>query len=690
MSTRRGFSLVEMMVIITILGIVMYSVSDSLSGIFRSTKLIDQKQQVQAFENLINLNMGNSVACRAALGIARDASGILINADAANPDQAYRVIAKNLLPSATVSALPEISVPRLTMSGSVYTFDGTQGDQDMVYKSMAIKFKGKPNDGAPDIYPAALLFQIEKKNPANSAGPAIFTRSVEMNLQLVDHPSGTNGSMKQIADCFTVLGGTSKGDQMCTELGGRWLQGNPPSSYMPKNRCTMSGELQLAVNEAPEGIPLAGGSNADGERIEECFYTNSAGTVAVYACPGGSGNRRGYRCSFSMANKAWQQRFYPGGGPNPNNTIYKTCDKGVKVSLRSPTVQTISMRQELQEGFQTTFTDAHLDEQDRLSAVTGCQTSYDLEYFSPCINVTNADGARSGIVGSCIYARGIKLSGTTQAQMNAYLLSEGLTAGSVDVNNYTGWIQVSIARSPYNPTVSGNVKPMLREARGKACFNVTLNTSVEAANLTVDTTSTAETTELHEQPTAIKQCLYTAPATETSGSGAAPAYGYGPVANAPAMRSTIFTCNNTPMGGSGGSNHEIPWAWTGQVLGTPNLVAGTCWYFKDVKVATYHVGAPANAMPTSFNTLQYPVTMTPSSSWVVKSYWTGWVYLTAALADAKFRPQDGNYVASATPPTSGSLYTIIDVAMNPLAGGAASYPKTAITGYPCNMGIRTQ
>ena len=544
---------------------------------------------------------------------------------------------------------------------------------------------------------------IEIESPAYNSQR---THVIENPLLLVLGANPANNGNTQLVQSCVHSTGASEHRETCAGMGGRWLEATEPGTHMPRPRCSFGASLELLETELPNGIPDDGSRLATGERVDECYYRPYAintqtgqvnrsafqPTVRTYACNSIVGNRRAYRCSYSMNMRRWTIQLWDQG--QPNGQPLHICTAGVRVSQRDQSIVTLNWDEPISVAYpqpnptpQNSQNDiTAFREIDRLKSVTRCKYLEDQERHYVCAQASNEASALEGKGGSCIFVRNAKLffgtdsgSTTRRSWVDTY---NGLNSDHpINVNSYTGWIYVMTERqrTPFTRIESGIRKWKMHEGSGIPCFQVEVDTNLgtesglahsgphpESASVASDVRSLdggfpslsfpnlaqlgylniqpAQLTQLYQEPARIKQCLHVGTMHDsTRGQSAGVVEPYNP--NSSVMQ--VLDCDNSaldPYLGSGDPHRDLP----------ESVTAGSCLFVRNVRLSNSYT----------------PNTQT----------YTGWVRfiapipsaLTSAIGTAQPYVTD-YYVPSLTPPMRGYLQ------------GQWSPTLSAL---PCNGGIR--
>ncbi len=575
---EAGVGLVELLIAVGIMSVLILIVSEFFSNMFKGVRAVDVKTQSQDLGAVLRMSMAKPESC----------SGIMELTKIPNPTE-FNLSDYDaaIVSGGTDFILP---IPELTTGGVIYKAGTEYGDLKLVDLSLKI---GKPTVavGSPlaPSYENIVTLSIPLKIKRGQS-PGISQYLVRLPMRVTVERDTVNNKAR-IVGCNSE---TPVGDPhvVCTDLGGRWLDG----VYMPKARCNMSSDILLAINELPDGIPDQGGANANGERIESCFYQRPADSrILEYICANSWGLRKGPRCSYDKIKHQWGVNYFNASGLPYR--LMMNCAQGVKVSLHTPDTGFLQVDDPLYLAYQDTppadwdpgmaFS---LADQDHLDSVTQCQNLPDIETYVKCNNA--GDNGRLGVKGSCVYVTGIRIAGAGYiTRINTYNKENGT---SLNPNSYTGWINVLVPRA-FLYTKYGTVKnTFISEATGQPCFRVQTGLADDSGLLGPPAQPLAS--DVIADPSLVGQCVAQAKARET----VSPL-----VPGAPAMREETFSCDNSDV--------------TADSLGLGDLNAQQCWFMKGVSL---------NTMGTTYD---------------------GWVFLQKDLPAGKFNFNTDSQLA----PTAG-------------------------------------
>jgi|GEM_PF-1484205 len=611
---QSGFGIAEILVAMVGLGILIMGFTQFMTSTQKGMKQLDAKGEGQNFQTTARLALAHQDKCTAALGL-----------DEASANSQVKMTIGDL----SGSSIYTKAIPSLTLLGKSYSVGTEEGM--LKVSSINLIVNQRPASEIAQTgtgFVSKIRVEFLPVNTSLKQLPAVAETTILLNAKA---DGATAASNVWGTSCYADSSADPK--KMCEQLGGRWLR-NPDRSksattdaptywiasgdpdwtdhYMPAERCSLAGEIVLASNEAPVGIPIKGGSNALGERVETCFY-ESAGKVQSYKCPGGSGTRTGHRCIFDPESRQWQRRYFNGKGVRTAH-IYAICSKGVKISMASPETETLSFDEPLETAWSESWAGDVTKYWDHLNTVEFCVKNPDNDNPVRCINPDNPEGALAGKTGACVWVKNSKPVGATAATLAKFDPPQN-TAGP-----YTGWglIQSSTQAAP--GITAGAKTGNLRVARVTPCHTVRVNTAayVDPSLTLSDISSQAASVpalNLETTPDLVKQCVYQAPATVGG-----------------AIEKTVYSCNNE------GLNDKPIEDWVGVGTDPTILGKGHCWYFEDVRIAGY--------MPGTGAVQTYPgvaTSFTAATGAAGRTY-TGWVYMEGALADNKYRQKSGTNV----------------------------------------------
>lgn len=501
-------SIVAVMVASAIAMTLIAALTTFLNNVQKGTRGVDLKLKSQDFGSIIRYSVAKPDNCKVALNL--DAEPIKIET------------AKLPVKSGTYT----YPLPTLVLTNKVFNVGVVEGPLKVT--DLSLIFPPALPSGE---FIATLNVSLAAVAGAQGFGASQFAHSIPLQVSVEK-----DGTLTIVKSCY--LQNSIDGQATCDGLGGRWLEG----SYMPKNRCSMSAELNLASNEGPDGIPTNGETSVKGERADECYYQPEGGiNVQTYSCPGITGTLGGARCHFDAKSKSWG--IWSFDGNNKPIWRYVDCTKGVRISSRAPSVATLAWNQELHEAYGETSYD-YLKEIDRLHTVKRCKFAPDLDQWFDCSNSRTPDDALQGKVGSCVFVRGVDLSGFA-----GYIMRHNDMCGSAPnckiLNNgrdYTGWIRVASPRfTSLQVPAAGRIEPLLKEATGYPCFLTEVDKNVYNDPRLDDPTDDPPTEALATQPSNIKQCIMELGAYEKQ-------LPLGlTMASAPAKRRTVIPCVNDAL-----------------------------------------------------------------------------------------------------------------------------------------------
>ncbi len=576
MEKKGGFSLIEAIIALAILGMGAMYVNQSMQLSMKSAKSIDYKSDFQNFGTILRYNLFKPLNCAGALELS---------------DHPI-IFDKSSLPTGgTPLTLP---ISEINISNKKYSAGVAEGQLKVVSMSLIL-----PKPLASGDVVGTLAVELTPRIAGQVVGGMGFTQQIPVYLTLED--SGT--TQKSVKSCYSQDSGSSgDAEAMCKDLGGTWLTGD----YMPKDRCNLSPELMLAVNELPNDIPANGEIGAtNGARIESCYYQPAGdSTVYTYPCSASWGKfGASERCRFDKVNKSWGLWYYTGNTPTDLGFL---CSKGVKVTNQAPSTVYLPAQHPLSEAFGMT-TLSFKEEQDRLQSVRRCRYSPNSDLWYDCTNVTKINGALDGQEGSCIYARGINV--TAQAyDVDTFNKTCGTNTDCKikNLKSYTGWIHVETARQSYVATVGMKNRPVIQEAQGTICYTAEIDLNRQPVSDLSAATTAAPSIDLRNTPSRVGRCVHTTNSAESF-----PVLGL-QVQTPPATRSTEFVCDNLKINTNGPKQF------------VKTLKEGSCWYFKDgdkppgLAMVGYHEGSNSTA---DLGAVQY----------TNNSLGNGWVYLMSPL-----------------------------------------------------------
>lgn len=596
LKNKSGFGIAEILVAMVALGILITGFTQFMTSSQRGMKQLDVKGEGQNFQTTTRLALAHQDKCTAALGL-----------DDALANSKVKMKVSDLVGTGTYS----YSLSSLSLLGKTYAVGSLEGQLKVTSIQVNLAQKAASEIA---VTGTGFIGKVRVEFLPNNSSLAQLPYVAETPILLNAKADGVNDSSNVWGiNCYSES--TIDPQKMCEQLGGRWLRnpdgtktattdtptfwdksGDPDwaSHYMPVERCTMAGDLFLASNEAPVGIPIKGGTNDLGERVESCFY-QASGKIQTYLCPGGSGTRAGYRCIFDESARQWQRRYFKAGQTKPTSTIYATCTKGVKISLANPETETLSFNEPLETAWNENWSGDVTKYWDHLNTVVQCNKDPSNDKPVSCINLADPEGALQGKAGACIYVSSSQPVGATLSILQKFEPSQSLAAKS-----YTGWGIVY----PYTPSAPGvsASKGNLRVARVTPCNTVTVNTSAYVDPGLTAPDASAPAPGLENTPEQVQQCIYQADGT-VSGQ----------------TEKTVYSCDNTNL------NNVAQADWVGTGAGAPKLAKGNCWYFEDARISTYMPGGVGAQIQSS-----------PLNSYVTSKNYTGWVYMEGALSDSQF------------------------------------------------------
>ena len=684
--SQSGFGITELLVAMGILGIIVVGFSQFMTSSQVSLKQMDLKGETQNLQTLMRLSLTKSEQCKQALGLADTLTASKV---------------KETYSNMTGTGSQKISLNEITLVGKTYRVGESDKNFTVTEINLLIEKKAASDFPATGTSFIAKL-QIAAK-PVN-ASVRQYGHNSEATLLIDFKTQGVLATSQVWAEsCYSES--LMDPEKTCADLGGRWLRGpdagkngtSDPSSFagdpdyarhhIPSPRCELSGDIQLRQNEAPVGIPVRGGMNTEGERVEECYYSQS-GFVRTYLCPSGSGNRAGHRCVFDENAQQWQRRYFiTGGAMTALRSTDLRCDKGVKVSPRSPTSELLTFSDDLGVAYSISSV---TDEQywDRLSSVESCVLDPQNDKPVKCENPTNPEGALRGAARTCAYVKNSLPLGTASVlgSFDPVLSTTSTFAG--------GWVYV-------HPSHTGalsytGTSTRLRNPRGQPCVSVIVNTSNFNDPGLSGPDFSPPTSVLADAPDRVKQCLVQATdkinnATKrqivyTCDNSALPPWSSGGYNEW--LGSIIYdhdddgcahtsNCKNGQTNGMGGTfswvdhpdydatDNPKPIGTKGQ--GVPLLQKGSCWYFDRVRLSTF---ANGTIVPKAQLAASTSIVVASASllNWNRTWMYTGWVWMNGTLPDSKFQHKAG---ADATLQDKGMLT-----------------PVTQIPGIPCSGGVR--
>jgi hypothetical protein len=575
------------------MGILAVGFASTFSNMFKNSKAVDLKGQTQDFATEVRLAITSPNACSIALGLR------------AGDTPAVSPFLASQAPAA--GSFLQLPVSSLNLGGSTYAV-GT-AYQDMKVKSLLLVL---PHEIEPNSYVATFQVSLERKSGVNASGPSVYGDSFPVLLTTETDPS--NSSKLRIKSCYADS--EFKAEKGCAELGGRWLTGDNVNYFMPKSRCNMTKDIELAVNEAPKydggAVPLVGESNSDGERVSECYYqasgSDSSLGIQTFICSGRTG---GWRCAFNKNERQWKVVKI-----NSSGAVTKTkrlCDKGVTVSTRQEGTTNLDWFEDINQAFDASdanlnFSGSALIEAKRefMTTVSRCHTDPLQETWNTCTNTSQEAAAIEGAPNSCQFVSGVKLTGdSTSAKVARYNSTKDADMPTMDKNSYTGWVYVSKKR-----TVKAGT-PKVAEATGIPCFEVEINQALEphlvdssdggsawltpafdpggTTSPTLTTAPTGSTVTPWNQPWNVARCLF------SKSDDAAP--------------HQAFMCKN-----------GVSQVFKSGILSTLKTAAGACWYVNNTYISGYYPKGTGKPKYSGWVYMQgdFPTSMTIDSTYAMK------------------------------------------------------------------------
>ncbi|MCM2324097.1 MAG: prepilin-type N-terminal cleavage/methylation domain-containing protein [Oligoflexia bacterium] len=582
---KKGFSLVELLVVVGLLGIVALGTASLLTHNMNAQRGISLKSEVQTTAGQVRLMMATSAGCKKVFSVGTP------NA----PDFSISALPTTTLPSAVEFDLGSITTDTLgaTLSPGTAVVPGLALD--------TIKLIVKPPVQA-DEYLASL--KLTFKRTGAGIGAPILTETIPLYFRVGPDPANPT-TKKEILDCWEKPA-MIEPKSVCTDLGGVWLEATQPGRQMPSPRCNMTQDIMLAANENPDYIPmdgtLASGSGAtayiDGYRVSQCYYqAQSSQVVSTFNCRTYTANQSGNRCAWNPTTHRWEVIYY--GPSGPTSTVRRICHKGVQVSTLSEGSTLLEYYENLDSiaAFSLSAGASFAKKSDYLATVSRCNNHPTKDSWKDCANAKDSAGAKQGRPGHCIYVRNIKLyNANLSSLVNAYNVNNnngspscgststapsggGLTC--INPNDYTGWIYVS-SDFPRRAYTDGTGTARIREARGTPCFQVEVNISGEVTgpfpeatlNSPKDLTGTSyldSTNANYKHPRAVVECVHEALSDPTE------------PASRPSSRATIFACEDD-FTYSSIADLYVNSNWDDLEDQFPK---GSCWHFTNARIKGY-------------------------------------------------------------------------------------------------------
>ena len=603
MRNERGFNMVGVIIAAGLFAFLALAASEFLSNMFKGIRAVDVKMQSQDFASTLRLALSKQDQCILLLGLDKTPLEL--------PIEEYEKAVKG--------AEIAIPVPQIVLGKKVYKKDTEV--QDLKLLEMSIRISS-PDAKDGNEHTGALVAPLELLRGKKMYTIPQYLAKIPLKVKVE-----RDGAKAKVVACNSETPAIDP-QVVCTDLGGRWLTGE----HMPKDRCSVGADITLAANELPEGIPGQGGTNADGERVEACYYQKPGDSrVLEYVCPNSWGTRKGPRCAFDVKSGLWGVWDFNSSGVAKK--LRFNCIKGVKISVKTPDSAYLELDEPVYKGWDDNppadmeASGFSATDQDRLTAAGRCQYLPDAELYYDCSNNTAANALQAK-TGSCVFVKGIRF-GAGSAAAARIASYNNLNGTAVNPAAYTGWVRVGSARA-FIPKGGSPAQSLIREATGNPCFRVEMRLA-NAGDTGLGQPAVAAPADLKADPTQVRQCVHEATASESMGTGA--------VAGAPAKRKSIFPCDNSAL-----SPDELV-----------DLAVGQCWFVRDTRIIGYHEGGAGGNVAA-------PAT----GGGDLGTRYTGWVYLKAQLPDGRFTLNGDGELVPTTPNANSSR----------------------VNAMPCNAGIR--
>lgn len=584
-SRRWGFGLLEVLISISLLGLVTLGVTTVMSGMFKSQKRADEKSWLQNLRSRITNLVFNESGCTATVFGTSQPEFDPAKLSAFNDDPAKSNVTLNFGDGTTLSAGNGIELMKLTILNEALPTGSGRYEAKLSFAQKTDDLLG--GQLAPATVPLMLTTQV------------------------------TSDGKRKITGCYNK--GDLQGVDVCQSIGGKWI-----SSI---NRCHFGGDLKLSQYECISKDEFKPNMPLEGAMIAECYYKDGV-RIKPYRCPNAQRNLWGWsypNCVCGAASdgvgSGWTVKY-------PTSTSYaKVCDGGVLISIPDDK-EIFLLNNELEvdkfvgetlpSGVTgTLITPANLTvglslaNFDMANAVTECYTDPTSSRTEKC---SQEKSAVEGKTGSCIFVNGAFATGAS-------------AAGEKSIGSYSGWIRVTSARS-LQTVKTPHLKTIVKEASGKKCYMVKMVSADGGAAESITSpvlglvdpedstiTNILDTDTRWQQ---IRECVYLG---DDDNSITEPS----PILTLPgATKSSPFKGRYVArflvdlekqedidkaelVGGAGAALY-------------PTLRAGTIWYFSNVDIS---------------NKYQQNTRVTCSGS-PLKCKFTGWMILTSDLPDNKF------------------------------------------------------
>lgn len=486
-----GFSLIEMMLVVGIMGIIAAAFSQILWESKKFQSHIELKTQTGDFKRLVSLSITSSKLCKEALFVdenpikiekgAQDDRGKIFHTcddDVCTPSDKI----ENEKADFFTQSFNQIKIPGQV----VYKKGETANDPRLKIKDLRLEFLLPMSKSGDDrLKYIANIGMVFEKTAADASygGPTMFEK------QPVIVKLAKEGNTYTVSDCYIF--NEQEGKAACDALGGTWLSNTnnqtpndgkitatmcPRTNLTPKSgKCVFTNVYPLSMDENPDGVDCRGGANALNERPEFCYYQpNGKTTVVQQACPSRDPKAAGKKCVFNTSKLEWQFVNQAKGG---SQKLLARCNKGVDITRAPSSLRILTYKTTLEEEFQDN-SPWYTIQTKYLGAVSRCMVDTELQTYRNCTNPDDLNAAMSGRPGSCIYVKNATLINPDNVVKKRIEACNKLNNNDLDtcplngnLTNYTGWIKVA----DDHPRKFVKDKPSgtkIVEARGVPCFEV--------------------------------------------------------------------------------------------------------------------------------------------------------------------------------------------------------------------------
>lgn len=421
MNRNSGFGLLEVLIALTITGLISLAMSQLMAGMFKGQQRVDQKAQLLDFGNRVRALLYDEKSCNASLVGDSIIEFEPTNLVAFNSSPALSNITLRFGDGTSLTAGAGLDLLHLRILNEVLP------EQSGKYEATLVA-------GAPGV---------------NVGDGAIRPLSIPLVLQT----QATGGTKRRVTGCFTKAAAVDA-PQTCTAIGGRWL-----SSL---SRCYFGGDLKLGQFECLPPEDLGPGGVLEGAVIAECYRRVDARQKA-FECINNKhllGKARTNNTLLECACQPSSSASSSGWVIRRNSTVKDRCDGGVMVRVPE-TQESFLVSDEITENRTTSASSVvplsqWLSNYDLLNNVTECYPDPNSYAALKCAQGENA--VRAGR-GSCVFVNGAAAQGHRDVFEST-------------IANYTGWMWVTRGRTLASKGTGANRKTEVIEATGRKCYMV--------------------------------------------------------------------------------------------------------------------------------------------------------------------------------------------------------------------------